>query len=141
MKARLWPLVMVLLLAGLLTSCNAVEAPDPDLENTSWHVLEINGSPLPEGIEITANFTDDVVGGEAPCNVYSAEYSQDGSQINIDAPIMTQMYCEEGNVMETEEAFTRALVAARQIALEGDNLFMQDADGKVVLLLERQPSG
>ncbi len=141
METRLWPLVAALLLTVILAGCNAAGAPDPDLEDTSWYVLEINGSPVPENIEITAIFTDEVISGEAPCNVYTAEYTQDGSRINIDSPIMTQIYCEEENVMETEEAFTRALDTVRQVELDGDNLLMQDADGEVVLLLERQPPG
>jgi len=139
MKARFWPLMLILLLAGLLLSCDTLATPDPDLDDTNWYVMEIYGKPLPEGIEITANFTDETVGGEAPCNVYTAEYSQDGSQINIDSPIMTQLYCEEEKVMETEEAFTGALQAVRQVELEEDNLYMLDGGGEVALLLVKQP--
>lgn len=135
MKIRLSLLLMVLILALFLTACNTVDAPDPNLDGTSWYVLEINGEPLPEGIEITANFTDETIGGEAPCNIYTAEYSQDGNQVSIGAPLMTQMYCDEENVMETEEAFTTALVSVRQLELEGNNLLMQDEDGEVILLL------
>jgi len=131
-------LLLVVLVSGLLlAACNAAEAPDPNLDGTSWYVLEIRGEPLPGGIEITAIFTDETVGGEAPCNIYTAEYTQDGSQIKIDDPVMTQIYCDQENVMETERAFTRALDSARQVDLEGDNLLMQDGRGEIVLLLER----
>ncbi len=133
-RLKLFP--TALLLAVFLSACNAAEAPDPNLENTSWNVVKINGEPLPEGIEITAIFTDETIGGNAPCNVYTADYSQDGSQINIDAPIMTQIYCDEENVMETEEAFTQALVSVRQVKLEGNNLLMLDDRETVALLLE-----
>ena len=135
MKIRLSLLLMVLMLALFLAACNSVDAPDPNLDGTSWYVLEINGEPLPEGIEITANFTDETIGGEAPCNIYTAEYSQDGNRVSIGAPLMTQMYCDEENVMETEEAFTTALVSVRQLELEDNNLLMQDEDGEVILLL------
>jgi len=135
MILRLSLLLLVLMLALFLVACGTVDAPDPNLDGTSWHVLEINGEPLPEGIEITANFTDETIGGEAPCNIYTAEYSHDGNQISIDAPLMTQMYCDEDNVMETEKAFTTALVSVRQLELEGNNLLMQDGDGEIILLL------
>ncbi len=141
MMTRLKFILAVFLLAVLLAACNTVDAPDPNLEDTSWQVAEINGEPLPEGIEITAHFTDETVGGQAPCNVYTAEYKQDGAQIDVDDPIMTQLYCEEENVMDTEEAFTRALTSARRVELEGDNLLMLDDSDAVLLLLNRYPGG
>lgn len=137
MNARFIVLFSLLIVIALLASCEVATEPDPDLDGTSWIVIEINGNPVPEGIAISAHFTDGVIGGEAPCNVYSAEYTQSGSEMNIDPPIMTQMYCDEENVMETEEGFTRALDSVKQVELEGDLLFMQDAGGDVVLLLER----
>lgn len=140
MKNRFIILFSLLIALAFLASCEVATEPDPDLDGTSWIVIEINGNPVPEGIMITSHFADGVIGGEAPCNVYSAEYTQSGSEMSIDPPIMTQMYCDEENVMETEEGFTLALDKVRQVELEGGLLFMQDAGGDVILLLEREPS-
>jgi len=89
MISKFNPLLAALLMLILLAACNAVDDPDPDLHGTSWYVLEIIDESLPTDIEITAVFSDETVGGEAPCNIYTSEYSQDGSQIKIESPIMT----------------------------------------------------
>ncbi len=135
MISRFSPLLAVLLIVILLAACNAVDDPDPDLDGTSWYVLEINGEPIPAEIEITVIFSDETLGGEAPCNIYTSEYSQDGNKINIESPIMTQLYCEEENVMEVEEAFTSALVSVRKLDLEDDYLLMKDEGDRVLLQL------
>ncbi len=137
MISKLSLFLAILILAVFLAACNAADPPDPNLEGTNWFVVEISGDVLPEEIEITANFTDETIGGEAPCNVYAADYTQDGSQISIGDPIMTQIYCDEENVMETEDAYMQALDSVRQVELDEGNLLMKDDDDEVVLMLER----
>jgi len=135
MISRFSSLLAVLFIVILLAACNEVDDPDPDLYGTSWCVLDINGEPLPAEIEITAIFSDETLGGEAPCNTYTSEYSQDGYQIKIESPIMAQLYCEEENVMEIEEAFNSALVSVRKFDLEDDYLLMKDEGNRVLLQL------
>jgi heat shock protein HslJ len=87
--------------------------------------------------EITATFADGRVGGSAGCNQYFADYTLDGSSLNIQAIGSTKMFCE-GERGERETAFLTALGQAAGYEIERDTLYLLDAAGERVLVFHLQ---
>ncbi len=133
-KAHL--IFIVFMMAVFLAACEVPDQPDLNLEGTSWQVSEIMGRSVNDDLDVSANFDNGTISGNAPCNVYSADYTQDDDELIIGIPIMTQILCEE-NIMEAESAFTEALSLVSNFEIDGDNLLLFDETGKTVLLLER----
>jgi heat shock protein HslJ len=106
------------------------------LTGTTWSLISY-GAPealqtLPEGIIITANFSDDgVLSGSAGCNTYSTIYSTLEDQIFLQPIATTMMYCETG--MEQEQAYLNLLESAQTYQLIGKNLFIYTTDGQELI--------
>jgi heat shock protein HslJ len=110
------------------------------LEGTSWDVINYNNGReavvgVLEGAEITLNFDETDLNGNAGCNNYFAGYAVKGQHILIDPPGATSMFCEtpEG-VMEQEAAYLAALESAATFRIEGDQLWLRTAEDAIAVI-------
>ena len=117
-----------LLGAVLVTSaCTAVEdfIIRAELDNTKWRAVNIDGFPVPPGVDVTMNFADDgSVSGSAGCNTYSVSDVQTSSGLEFVRIATTRRLCPEPQ-MTTENAFVEAL--------EGVSNFRHNTDGQLIL--------
>ena len=127
----------------------SVESKDPvansdtvQLEGTDWLLnsyLTQEGEmvePL-AGTYTSAYFEDGQVNGKASCNGYFGGYQVEGNSISIGPLASTEMFC--GNppgVMDQEFAFLSAMGSAADYAIEGEQLFISDADGATILVFD-----
>jgi len=111
-----------------------------DLRGSSWLAEEFSDgagstvSLLPD-TEISANFDDDgLLSGSASCNGYSASYDVTNGLINIEALVMTEMYCmEPESIMDQETQYLAALANAAAYFNVSDRLvLLDDADALLV---------
>jgi heat shock protein HslJ len=110
------------------------------LEGTVW-VLEsyLNSEdvlvgPMPDS-RATANFQDGQVGGNASCNSYFGSYELgDDGKLTVGAIGMTEMYCMPDELMAQEGDFLAALGRADSYLIAEDNLQIEDAGGKEILV-------
>ncbi|MGB5843331.1 MAG: META domain-containing protein [Anaerolineales bacterium] len=112
------------------------------LEGTDWLLnsyLNQEGEmvePL-AGTYTSAYFEDGQVNGKASCNGYFGGYQVEGNSISIGPLASTEMFC--GNppgVMDQEFAFLSAMGSAADYAIEGEQLFISDADGATILVFD-----
>ena len=111
----------------------AEATPVGDWEVTAFLSGDAVSSPLP-GTELTASFgADGTLTGSGGCNTYTAAFTTDRGDIEIDSPAATRKACAapEG-VMEQEAAYLAALPAAVSYRVDGDSLALLDADGTYV---------
>jgi heat shock protein HslJ len=110
------------------------------LEGTIW-VLEsyLNSEgvlvgPLPDS-QVTAVFQEGQIGGNASCNSYFGSYEVDADgNLSIGALGMTEMFCQIDELMAQESDYLAALGNAASYLIAGDNLQIEDADGKEILV-------
>lgn len=134
-QSKLLILVASLLLTAALAACSVPGSPVLDLKGSSWQVIEINGQAVSENIDLTANFSEDgQIAGNAACNQYFSDYTQDGSSLTFGMIGMTKMMCSDAGLMETESAFAQALESVQRFEEKGEIIRLLDADGKVVLV-------
>jgi ABC-type amino acid transport substrate-binding protein/heat shock protein HslJ len=109
------------------------------LAGTSWIATAYyDGAAMTtvlEGTSLTALFGEGgQLNGSAGCNTYSAHYLVDGNTLSITAPGSTSTYCEEPTgIMEQETAFLANLELAATYSIEGGELYVLDASGRVML--------
>lgn len=105
------------------------------LPGTRWEVTGINDGrqavvSVQAGTCVTLAFDGQGrVSGSAGCNRFTARFEARPGTVRIGAPAATRMACPELGVMAQEQAFLRALEAARTIRIEADVLELRDADG------------
>lgn len=105
------------------------------LPGTRWEVTGINDGrqavvSVQTGTRVTLAFDGQGrLSGSAGCNRFTARFEAGPGTVRIEAPAATRMTCAEPGVMAQEQAFLRALEAARTVRIEGDGLELRDADG------------
>jgi len=105
------------------------------LPGTRWEVTGINDGrqavvSVQAGTRVTLAFDGQGrVSGSAGCNRFTARFEAGPGTVRIEAPAATRMACPEPGVMAQEQAFLRALEAARTTRIEADQLELRDADG------------
>ncbi len=114
------------------------------LEGTAWYVTSYNNGReavvgLLEGTEITLNFEEIDLNGNAGCNNYFAGYTVAGNTITVEAPGSTRMFCEEpAGVMEQEAAYLAALQSAATFSIEGDQLWLRTAGDAIAVIAVKE---
>ncbi len=105
------------------------------LEGTEWQALAYNNgkgglqSPAADG-EMTAVFgTDGSLSGTASVNRYSTTFTTAGEAMTIDEQIVTTKMAGPENLMRQEAAYLAALPKTAVYSIEGDELWLRDAEG------------
>lgn len=133
------PILLLLLLAAaacttLPGQATTTPAPATDpLAGTSWNLTGFgapeNPQPLVPGTEITAAFEDGQVGGTSGCNHYGGAYSVGGSSLQVEEVASTAMLCAGEAIMQQEERYQAALIAAEAFTIENDTLIIHTTEG------------
>ncbi len=135
MKTHKTIFIISLALAFILAACgNAVST--PDLEGTSWLLVEINGQPVLDGSAPTLVIENESIGGDGSCNAFGGEYTAENGKLNISNIFSTLMYCDD--TMDQEFAYFTALEEAAGYQVMDGNLQILNADGQVTLTLAPQ---
>ena len=113
------------------------------LTTGSWQLLFLNngqGGMVSNPIvsHITALFDEHRVSGNAGCNHYSAAYQQDEGQLRVDEIVVTEMICDDPEVMETESTFLQNLSQAAEFRIQGDRLTIFDEEGRKLLVFKHR---
>ena len=133
-------IVRMLLIASLLvlSACASASSKGGEITGVLWVLDSLNGSPLETGTLISAEFADGNVSGSAGCNRYMGQYTLSGKKIEFSSPMAsTMMACPEP-VMNQENAYFQALVAAKSFTVKGDQLILKDSGGSVVASYKAQ---
>jgi hypothetical protein len=80
---------------------------------------------------------DGKVWGRLGCNRFTGTYKQDGFALAFGPLASTRMACDE-EMMKTEDMMSGALTATKLADISHLKLALQDADGKVLVTLQRR---
>ncbi|MGH7557644.1 MAG: META domain-containing protein [Gemmatimonadota bacterium] len=119
----------------------AADSVPAELLGTTWRLVEFDaGDPVPEGIEITAEFREGGIAGRSACNRYTGPVEIDlaAGTIETGPLVSTKMACPPPQ-MESEARYLGALERAKGLTLEAGRLTIQaedEAGGMTTLLYE-----
>ena len=136
-------LSVVVLLTGCASSGAGTPSPSPTapiLEGTSWVVTRIATADTLAGKQPTMVFADGRVGGNASCNQYGTDFTQQGTTLTLGANVaQTAMACAPDALMKQEAAFTAALVDVKGVRATDGGAELVDGAGAAVLTLASAP--
>jgi len=133
-----WGLAIALAMVVVITAAVAWWLGSSNqLGGTLWVLTAMPESGLEiEGLTVTAAFTDDEIGGQAPVNSYGGEYSAGGTVFKVGEVARTLMAGSD-EAMVVEDAYFEALSAATAYVYDGDTLTLLDPDGAQLLVFRR----
>lgn len=129
----------LLIASALLTACGSATAaisPSMPLSGTSWALILINGQSVVENALPTLIIDETSVGGNASCNSFGGDFSQEGDQLRFGPLFSTMMACLEPGIMEQEVAYMQALEAAVGFRIESGQLTLFDEEGQALLVFD-----
>ncbi len=147
MKSNLLSLSIITLTAILIIGCvpvtpapSASSAPTSSdeavsLDGTAWALVSYGDPTDPQAVapnsEVTAEFADGDISGNASCNTYNATIELSNGAITIGPARTTRMACREFG--EQEQTFLAALSTASSYEMAGDELRISYDDGAGML--------
>lgn len=134
MRRRILPVSVVFAFALAACAPSAGDAAGPALLG-DWTITEIDGTPTPDGVDVSARFSEDGrVGGASGCNTYGGEYAYKGAVLTISQVAQTEMACMDDRRMETETKFHKRFSGALDVAAGPDGaLVLSDEEGRIVM--------
>lgn len=131
--AALAALALVTLAAGCSPKGSASEP--PNLDGTSWSLIQINGQDLIPETQATLTFDGDQINGKASCNNYFGSVTIKDDSFSVGMVGNTEMWCmEPEGVMDQETDYLKTLSAVARYSVENDELTLFDADGQSLLV-------
>lgn len=128
--------LMVTLLLAVVAGCGTGGSTDP-LVDSSWKLVAWGDSTvLPAEVEITAQFSEGQIAGNAGVNAYSGAYAVDGKGFTTGEIARTLMAGPEP-AMQAEDTYLSLLGRVRSFDLTGDMLMLKDANDSALLQFER----
>ncbi|MBT2621063.1 MULTISPECIES: META domain-containing protein [Chryseobacterium] len=125
--------LLTLFTFALIVGCTSktVQQSNNDITGKTWKLTEINGQPIKlknpkNNPYFSLNTTDMRYEGNAGCNGVggSFEIKQDIMRIKFNQGMSTMMACED---LETEQLFTKALLATDNYSVNGNTLTLNKA--------------
>ena len=108
---------------------------DPNLNETEWVLISLNGKSLVEESRITLSFAERIT-GFAGCNRYGGEYTMaDNGTLTIPEIMITAQLClMPKGVMPQEAAYIKALSDAAAYLVMDDRLEIDNAAAETIII-------
>lgn len=130
-------IVVVTALAALALApagCSA-QAGTPDLADTNWVLTAWSvSSASATDFKITADFTEDTIGGQAPVNSYGGSYTLESGGAFAATDVARTLMAGSDEANHAEDVYFELLGQAKQLTVDGDTLTLSDGDGNELLV-------
>jgi len=137
-------MILTVLLLMITTGCTSSQGGGGELPVPStWELLSFGKTgaetPVIQSSNVMIEFEQNgQVGGSGGCNAYGATYEIQGDTISFKEIISTLMACADGQINQQEQQYFKALQAANEYKISGDNLSISYDQGQNVLNFIKQ---
>ena len=128
-----WVAGLIVLLSSFGCAQETIK-PDVTLTNTYWKLVELNGAAVEPGDGKELHMIlrgEDQVGGYAGCNQFTGSVTVTGDGLAFGPIASTRRMCAAG--MQQEDSFLQALEQASRYAIDGEDLAVENANGRVTM--------
>jgi len=120
------------LLAMIVSACSSFSG-QPDLNGTSWVLIQIQGSPVTSTSVPTLIFADGKVSGNASCNSFGGTYQRSwGDSLKFEQLMSTLMACVDPSAMAQEGAYLAVLAQVAKYRVDNNHLYLYDQAGQLL---------
>ncbi len=132
-----------ILVFSLSFCCGCIEEPAEitrdELTGPAWILetyMSVDGTMRPAiaAAPVSAEFSEGSVSGSSGCNQYHVAYLTDGESLTFDMPVVTQMYCDEADVMGQESRYLNLLGGVAGYTVSEDRLTLINPSGEAILI-------
>jgi len=133
----------IIIFTIILSACSfGLFSDQVDLDGSVWALTAIDNNTAIIGNSPTLAFEDDMVSGNASCNIYSGSYQVEGETISFGPLARTEMYCmEPEGGMDQEQTYLEILGAAQRFELVDGILIIYSDSGKTLTFQTRSLVG
>lgn len=140
-------LVTAGLILTLLAACGSSQPEAaPDLSNTEWLLVSLNGESLIPGTSISLAFTEEYLQGSMTCNGYgggpdSGKYTATEAGSLTMGPffaVTVQLCSTPEGIMEQEDAYIEALLSAATYRVVDGRLEIDNEAGETMLIFAEE---
>lgn len=120
------------------TSCaNTVESSNMEPLEGDYRVIGINGNKFSsEEIFFNFNTIGNRISGNTGCNQFSANFNQEGNEVEFSIPMNTRKFCE--GKMETEKQILSHIEKASRFEFSGKEIILYSAQGQRLLTITKK---
>lgn len=136
MNRRVFGVLMTVGFFLLACNTNPLATPATIIGDVAWRLVRLNGTAITTP-QVTLQLTDATINGQGFCNSYRGPLVVTGNTLKIDNIASTRRMCTADGVMQQEQAYFAALAATTQVALNGTQLQLLDANNAVMLVFEK----
>lgn len=132
------------LCTGLFILAACATSPNPqgvgsDLTSPVWGLTMLMDKALAPGSGITVQFTPDgKLSGLSGCNRYVGTYNASGITMKISSPLASTIMACSQEIMDQENAYLTTLGEVKTYTFAGDQLTLNDANHKSILVYKAQ---
>lgn len=110
-----------------------------NLDGTEWRFIEVDGAPVPNGVNATLRLHGGHASGRTGCNAYAASFETTaGGSAKFGQAMSTKMAClVPSGAMNVERDVLDALQRTARIERQGDSLTLLGASGKPLAKLRQ----
>ena len=130
-------LVQLFSLLFFLVSCgNTANTVSDEKLDGSYTLMSVGGQKIgSEEIIFRFNPIGNIISGKTGCNQFSANFQQDGRELNFTTPISTRKYCE--GKMATEREILSSFEEAVKFIRTGDDYIFLSEDNEQLITLTK----
>jgi putative lipoprotein len=99
----------------------------------NWILAELEGEPVPDGVQVTLEYDGTTVAGTGGCNQYNGTASFDNGEVDISTEIASTMMACQPPADEVERRYLAALGTADGFFVEDDTLTITSADEPILV--------
>ena len=127
--------ILFLLCSLILISCaNTADTVAEELLDGDYRVTEIKGDKsLPRDIIFNFSPVGNRISGNAGCNRFSANYSQQGKNLEFSTPMNTRKYCK--GKMEIEKQILSSLGKVSRLDHNGEEIIVYSSNDVPLMTL------
>jgi heat shock protein HslJ len=144
MTPRFRSIALASMLVASLAACGDDDGSSDSpatLEGTEWTlVADSLDVEVPDGVVVTAAFTDVALAGNSACNTYTTSYTAADGAIELGEIAGTKIACETP-VAAVESAYLAELAAVTKYSIDGATLELTDDSGSTSLVFTAVGNG
>lgn len=127
--------VLFLVSSLILFSCaNAADTVTEEILEGDYRVTEIQGNQsLPQDIIFNFSPVGNSISGNTGCNRFSANYNQQGNNLEFSTPMNTRKYCK--GKMEVEKQILSSLEKASRLDRDGKEIVVYSNNDRPLMTL------
>ncbi len=129
------PLLFILAVIFSVSCANTADTVSDEILDGDYQVTGLRGNSFSEEILFNFNPIGNILSGNTGCNQFSANFHQEGREVNFTTPISTRKFCE--GKMKTEQRIFESFEEVTKFIRTGDEFVFYSEGNRPLITLTK----